>query len=108
VEAVAGDPLVRVWRWMLHRIAALRDRPRFERWTLSPREQASAERRRLRRKQKAIRRAMSRAENDAERQWNLREREARFDAYRQERQQARARAAADRKTAAVQASERVR
>ena len=62
VEAVAHDALAPIWRWMLRRIAALRDRPRFERWTLSPREHASAERLRLLRHQKAIRRAMSRAE----------------------------------------------
>jgi hypothetical protein len=71
---------------MLRRIAALRDRPRFERWTLSPRELASAERLRLLRHQKAIRRAMSRAEHDAARQQRLQERE----------------------TAAMQASERLR
>lgn len=108
VEAVAHDALRPVWRWMLRRISALRDRPRFERWTLSPREQASAERLRLLREQKAIRRAMSRAEHDATRIRKLQEREARFEAYRHERQQARAENAAERKTAAMQASERLR
>jgi hypothetical protein len=108
VEAVAPDALGPVWRWMLRRIAALRDRPRFERWTLSPREQASAERLRLLREQKAIRRAVGRAEHDATRQRKLQEREARFEAYRQERQQARAQGVAERKTAAMQASERLR
>lgn len=107
-QAVAHDALDPVWRWMLRRIAALRDRPRFERWTLSPREQASAERLRLLRQQKAIRRAMTRAENDATRQRKLQEREARFEAYRQERTQARTQAAAERKTAAMHASERLR
>jgi len=108
VEAVAHDALAPVWRWMLRRLAALRDRPRFERWTLSPREHASAERLRLLRHQKAIRRAMSRAEHDAARQQRLQEREARFETYRQERQQARTQAPAERKTAAMQASERLR
>ncbi len=108
VEAVAHDALGPVWRWVLRRIAALRDRPRFERWTLSPREQASAERLRLLREQKAIRRAMSRAGHDATRQQRLQEREARFETYRQERQQARTQAPAERKTAAMQASERLR
>ena len=108
VEVVAHDALAPVWRWMLRRIAALRDRPRFERWTLSPREHASAERLRLLRHQKAIRRAMSRAEHDAARQQRLQEREARLETYRQERQQARTQAPAERKTAAMQASERLR
>ena len=105
VEPVRPDPLVPVWHWALNRIAALRDRQRFERWTLSPREQASAERLRLVRERKAIRRAMSRAEHDADRQRKLQERDARFEAYRQQRQQARARAATDRKTAAMHANE---
>jgi hypothetical protein len=83
VEAVARDPLLPVWRWMVRRVAALRDKPRFERWTLSAREQASAERLRLMRQQKAIRRAMRRAGNDATRQRQLQEREARLEAYRQ-------------------------
>jgi hypothetical protein len=108
VEAVTYDALGPVWRWMLRHIAALRDRPRFERWTLSPREQASAERLRLLREQKAIRRAMGRAEHDAARKRKLQEREARFEVYRQERQQARAQTAAERKTATMQASERLR
>lgn len=108
IEAVKQDRLVPVWRWTLRRIAALRDQPKWERWTLSPREQASAERLRLLREQKAIRRAMGRAEKDATRQQKLREREARHEAYRQERQEARRRAAAERKAAVVQASERVR
>jgi hypothetical protein len=106
-EVVRADHFAPVWRWALRRAGALRDRERFERWTLSPREQASAERLRLLREQKAIRRAMSRAQNDVERQHKLQEREARFEAYRQQRQQARARTAAERKTAAMQASERV-
>jgi hypothetical protein len=108
VESAADDVLVPVWRWLLRRIAALRDRPAFERWTLSPREQASAERLRLLREQKAIRRAMSRAEHDATRQRKLQDREARVEAYRQQQQQARARAAAERKPAAMQPSERLR
>ena len=108
VESAADDVLVPVWRWLLRRIAALRDRPAFERWTLSPREQASAERLRLLREQKAIRRAMGRAEHDATRQRKLHDREARVEAYRQQQQQARARAAAERKPAAMQPSERLR
>jgi hypothetical protein len=106
-EAVRPDPFAKLWRWTLRRAGTLRDRERFERWTLSPREQASAERLRLLREQKAIRRAMSRAQNDAERQRKLQEREARFETYRQERQQARTRSAAERNAAAMQASERV-
>jgi hypothetical protein len=43
------------------------------------------------REQKAIRRALGRAANDANRQRKLQEREARFEAYRQERQKTRAR-----------------
>jgi len=91
VEPLRADPLAPVWRWALRRFAALKDNERFERWTLSPREQVTAERRRTMREQKAIRRALSRAANDANRQRKLQEREARFEAYRQERQDARAR-----------------
>ena len=87
---------------------ALRDNERFLRWTLSPREQVTAERRRSMREQKAIRRALSRAANDADRQRKLLEREARFEAYRQQRQEARTRASDEPKAAAIQASERAR
>jgi hypothetical protein len=75
---------------------------------LSPREQVTAERRRAMREQKAIRRALSRAANDADRQRKLQEREARFEAYRQHRHDARARAAAERKPTVIQANERAR
>jgi hypothetical protein len=91
VEPLRADPLAPVRRWALRRFAALKDNERFERWTLSPREQVTAERRRTMREQKAIRRALSRAANDANRQRKLQEREARFEAYRQQRQDARAR-----------------
>jgi hypothetical protein len=91
VEPLRADPFAPVWRWALRRLAALKDTERFERWTLSPREQVTAERRRTMREQKAIRRALSRAANDAHRQRKLQEREARFEAYRQQRQEARAR-----------------
>ena len=90
VEPVRADPFAPLWRWTLHRFAALKDNERFERWTLSPREQVTAERRRTMREQKAIRRALSRAASDASRQRKLQEREARFEAYRQQRQKARA------------------
>jgi hypothetical protein len=119
VEAVEGmrglrvDPartgaLMPVWRWTLRRVASLKDRERFERWTLSPREQVTAERRRTMREQKAIRRALSRAANDADRQRKLQERAARFEAYRQQRHDARARAVAERQSAVIQANERAR
>jgi hypothetical protein len=107
VEPVHADPLAAVWRWALRRIAALKDNERFERWTLSPREQVTAERRRTLREQKAIRRAMSRAANDANRQRKLQEREARFEVYRQQRQKARLRAAAERNASAVKASDQL-
>jgi hypothetical protein len=42
------------------------------------------------REQKAIRRALSRAANDEERLHKLREREARFEAYHRQRDEARA------------------
>ena len=83
VEAAARDPLMPVWRWTLRQVTALKDKPRFERWTLSAREQASAERLRLLRQRKAIRRAMSRAADDATRRRTLEEREAQLEAYRQ-------------------------
>jgi hypothetical protein len=108
VEPVRPDGLAPVWRWALRRIAALKDKERFERWTLSPREQVTAERRRTLRAQKAIRRAMSRAANDADRQRKLREREARFEAYRRQRQEVRSRTAAPRKASTVKTSEQVR
>jgi len=91
VEPLRADPFAPAWRWALRRVAALKDNERFERWTLSPREQVTAERRRTMREQKAIRRAVSRAANDADRQRKLQEREARFEAYRQQRQETRAR-----------------
>jgi len=91
VNPLRADPLAPLWRWTLRRFAALKDNERFVRWTLSPREQVTAERRRTMREQKAIRRALSRAANDASRQRKLQEREARFEAYRQQRQDARAR-----------------
>ena len=99
VEAMQGvsvaplrtDPLAPVWRWALRRFSRLKDNQRFERWTLSPREQVTAERRRTMREQKAIRRALGRAANDAHRQRKLQEREARFEAYRDQRHAARAR-----------------
>jgi len=75
---------------------------------LSPREQVTAERRRTMREQKAIRRALSRAANDADRQRKLQERAARFEAYRQQRHDARARAVAERQSAVIQANERAR
>jgi hypothetical protein len=96
VEAAARDALSPVWRWMLRRVAALKDNPRFERWTLSEREQASAERLRLLRQQKAIRRAQVRAGNDETRLRKLQEREARFEESLRERN-----------TAAAPARERV-
>jgi hypothetical protein len=108
VEPDRHDALAPVWRWALRRIAAMKDNDRFQRWTLSPREQATAERRRTMREQKAIRRALSRAANDADRHRKLQEREARFEAYRQRRQEARAQAAAERKAAAIQANEQAR
>jgi len=108
VDPVRTDALMPVWRWALQRVASLRDRERFERWTLSPREQVTAERRRAMREQKAIRRALSRAANDADRQRKLQEREARFEAYRQQRHDARARAAAERKPTVIQVNERAR
>jgi hypothetical protein len=91
VESLRADPLAPVWRWALRRFSRLKDHERFERWTLSPREQATAERRRTMREQKAIRRALSRAANDAHRQRKLQEREARFEAYREARHDERAR-----------------
>jgi hypothetical protein len=91
VEPPRADLFAPVWRWALRRFAALKDNERFQRWTLSPREQVTAERRRTMREQKAIRRALSRSANDAHRQRKLQEREARFEAYRQQRQDARAR-----------------
>jgi hypothetical protein len=91
VEPLHVDPLAPAWRWALRRFAALRDNERFERWTLSPREQETAEHRRTMREQKAIRRALSRAANDANRQRKLQEREARLETYRQQRQEARGR-----------------
>lgn len=108
VEPLPADALAPVWRWTLRRVAGLRDNERFLRWTLSPREQVTAERRRTMREQKAIRRALSRAANDADRQRKLQEREARFETYRQHRHEARTRASAERKAAAIQASERAR
>lgn len=108
VEPLRGDVVTPLWRWALRRIAALKDQERFERWTLSPREQVTAERRRTMREQKAIRRALSRAANDAERQRKLQEREARFEAYRRQRQDLRARAAAERQTSPLHANERAR
>jgi hypothetical protein len=108
VEPLRADALSPVWRWFLRRVAALKDNERFERWTLSPREQVTAERRRTMREQKAIRRALSRAANDANRQRKLQEREARFAAYRQQGVDARARANAERKPTAIQANEQVR
>jgi hypothetical protein len=108
VEQVHPDALAPVWRWVLRRAATLKDNERFERWTLSPREQVTAERRRVMREQKAIRRALSRAANDANRQRKLQEREARLAAGKQQRLEARRRAAAERKAAAVQPSEQVR
>jgi hypothetical protein len=107
VEAAARDPLVPVWRGMLRRLAALKDNPRFERWTRSEREQASAERLRLLRQQKAIRRAQVRAGNDETRLRKLQEREARFEESRREHQQTRPRSINERKTAATPARERV-
>jgi len=89
-------------------MASLKDRERFERWTLSPRAQVTAERRRTMREQKAIRRALSRAANDADRQRKLQEREARFEAYRQQRHDARARGIAERQSTVIQANERAR
>jgi len=91
VEPFHVDPFAPVWRWTLRRIAALKDNERFERWTLSPREQVTAERRRTMREQKAIRRALGRVEKDANRRRKLLEREARLEVYRQQRQEARAR-----------------
>src|SRR5262249_29155052 len=108
VDPARTDALMPLWRWTLRRVASLKDREPFERWTLSPREQVTAERRRTMREQKAIRRALSRAGNDADRQRKLQEREARFEAYRHERQEARARASAERKAAAIGASEQAR
>jgi hypothetical protein len=108
VEPVRADVLTPVWRWVLRRIAALKENERFERWTLSPREQLTAGRRRTMREQKAIRRALSRATNDADRQRKLRDREARFEASRQQRHEARARPAVERQTAAIQSNERAR
>ena len=108
VEPARADVLMPVWRWALRRVAALKDNERFERWTLSPREQMTAERRRAMREQKAIKRALSRAANDVERQQKLHEREAQFEASRRERQDLHARAAAERKASALHASERAR
>jgi len=90
MDVPRSDALAPVWRWLLRRVAAMRDREAFEQWTLSPREQASAERMRSLREQKAIRRALSRAANDEERLHKLREREARFEAYHRQRDEARA------------------
>ena len=78
VDAPERDALVPVWRWMLQRVAGMRDDDAYETWTLSPREQASAERRRKTREQKAIRRAMGRAAKDAKRLRKLKERAERF------------------------------
>jgi hypothetical protein len=108
VEPVHADVLAPVWRWALRRIAALKGKERFERWTLSPREQVTAERRRTLREQKAIRRAMSRAAKDANRQRKLQEREARLEAYRRQRQEARVSAVAERNAAAIKTSEQLR
>ena len=91
VEPLRVDRFGPVFRWTLRHIAALKDKERFERWTLSPREQLTAERRRTMREQKAIRRALGRATKDASRQRKLLEREARLEAYRHQRQEARAR-----------------
>jgi hypothetical protein len=108
VESRRADSFAPVWRWLLRRVAALKDNERFERWTLSPREQVTAERRREMREQKAIRRALSRAANDANRQRKLQDREARFAAYQQQRVEARTRATAERNAAAVQTNGRTR
>jgi len=91
VEPVRVDPFAAVWRWTLRWIARLKDNERFERWTLSPREQVTAERRRTMREQKAIRRALGRAAKDTNRQRKLLEREERLETYRQQRQESRAR-----------------
>jgi hypothetical protein len=108
VEPLRADSFAPVWRWLLRRLAALKDNQRFERWTLSPREQVTAERRREMREQKAIRRALGRAANDADRQRKLQEREVRFAASKQQRVDARARAAAERNAAAIQTNEQAR
>ena len=97
VEAMAGmtvadppvDALASTWRWLLPRIGRMKDQERFERWTLSPREQASAERLRGLRAEKAIRRAMSRAVNDEQRQRKLQERAVRAEEARRRRVEAR-------------------
>ena len=97
VEAMAGttvaeapvDALASMWRWLLPRIGRMKDQERFERWTLSPREQASAERLRGLRAEKAIRRAMSRAVNDEQRQRKLQERAVRAEEARRRRVEAR-------------------
>ena len=78
VETPARDALVPVWRWMLQRVAGMRDNDAYDTWTLSPREHASAEHARRMREQKAIRRAMGRAAKDAERLRKLKERAERF------------------------------
>jgi hypothetical protein len=98
VEAMEGmraaetpsDLLASTWRWLLPRIAQLKDREYFERWTLSPRELASAGRLRELRTQKAIRRAMSRAANDEHRLRKLQARAVRVEESQRRRVAARA------------------
>jgi hypothetical protein len=78
VEPATHDSFAPAWRWLLHRVSQLRDREGYERWILSPREQQSAARLRTMREQKAIRRAIGRAEKDAKRVRKLKERAEKF------------------------------
>ena len=60
VTALRVSPLVGVWRRIAQRAARMRDDERYERWTLSPRELASLEKRRGARRLKALQRAEAR------------------------------------------------
>jgi hypothetical protein len=79
VDPVQSDGLAPAWRWIVRRIAATRDRPRFERWVLSARELESVIRMRRSNQEKAIRRAEVRAVKDAERLKVLHARQARLE-----------------------------
>ena len=82
---LAHDRLHTVWRWVLERIATMRDSERTERWVLSSRELESALRMRHASAAKAIRRAEGRAAKDAVRMRSLQERQSRLDERQRQR-----------------------
>ncbi len=103
-DPTRADPLAPVWRRVLRRLARTRDRERLEKWTLSPRELESAERLRALREQKAIRRAISRAAEDEDRQKKLHARAVRSEEVRQRNRQARAVKAEERRDARIRSA----